>query len=455
VPTDAAPRYTPRDSRNFALRACAWSLGLVGLMRLQWVETHLVLPLAGWQALVAEHSLGAAVQRVAVNLSCSGTDAMALCVGVIAAYPAAWRFRLGGAAGGAALVLALNVVRIGTLARAVGWPVLFEALHLYVWPTVLMLAIAAYVFAWMRVADRARPHAVGAARDTPDRPLTTRRFVIVAGTLLVLFTLASPLYIDSAGVLTLAGLTASAAAGALRATGTEATATANVLSTAHGAYLVTQECLSTPLIPLYLAAVLTHPGRWSRRLLLVSASVPLFLALAIARLLVVALPAAVVGSATFAVHAFYQLLLAAVLVALAAAWRHPHRATAWHRAALGIALGGATGYLLSGACGGRCSVAVFTAMPLPDPQGALAFLPAFQVGLYIALSVAALAPSLWRAFLAGLAVLALSQIVVLTALQFIATHVQFTLPVRDVRAWAIASPVLVVVALLSYGRPRR
>ena len=161
------------------------------------------------------------------------------------------------------------------------------------------------------------------------------------------------------------------------------------------------------------------------------------------------------GSATFVVHAFYQLLLAAVLVALAAVWRHPDRATAWRRAALGLALGGATGYLLSAACGGRCSVAFFMAMTLPDPQGAVAFLPAFQVGLYMALSVAAVSPSLWRASLAGLAVLALSQVAVLTALQLIATHVQFTLPVREVRAWAIASPVLVVVALLSYGRPRR
>ena len=66
------------------------------------------------------------------------------------------------------------------------------------------------------------------------------------------------------------------------------------------------------------------------------AAPPLFVALGIARLLVVALPDAV-GSPLFFVHAFYQLLLGAIIVIAAALWRHGHRKAIAHAAA-GIAV---------------------------------------------------------------------------------------------------------------------
>ena len=78
--------------------------------------------------------------------------------------------------------------------------------------------------------------------------------------------------------------------------------------------------------------------------------------------------------------------------------------------------------------------------PLDDPQGAIAFLPAFQVGLYLALSVAAFVAVGWRRFLAGLAVLALTQTAGLLALHALATHSGLTAHVRDVRGWAVAGP---------------
>ena len=89
---------------------------------------------------------------VAVTAECSGTDVLALCLAAILACPVPWRARLAGAAGGVALVLALNTVRIATLGRAAASPALFQALHLQVWPAILVLATAGYVFAWMRGA---------------------------------------------------------------------------------------------------------------------------------------------------------------------------------------------------------------------------------------------------------------------------------------------------------------
>ena len=51
MPTDTA--RGPTDAAKFALRAVAWSLGLFGLLRLNWTEAHVVLPFTRAQAAVA------------------------------------------------------------------------------------------------------------------------------------------------------------------------------------------------------------------------------------------------------------------------------------------------------------------------------------------------------------------------------------------------------------------
>src|SRR6185295_8225234 len=121
-------------------------------------------------------------------------------------------------------------------------------LHVYVWPGVLALAIAGYVFWWMRFAGRRQASADqvgGRSSDTRLRP--TPRFVLFAVAFLAVFSAASPLYLESTVVLALAGFIARAAAGTLGAVGVSAHASANVLWTARGGFLVTQECISTPL----------------------------------------------------------------------------------------------------------------------------------------------------------------------------------------------------------------
>lgn len=266
-------------------------------------------------------------------------------------YPVKWRTRVAGAAGGAALILGLNILRIGTLGRVVASPAWFNALHLYVWPAPLTLAIAGYVFAWMYLADPPSPSA--AARQAPPSasatarpaPKPTRRFVVLTGVFLILFTAASPLYLESPAVLALAGFIARAAAAILGFVGVSVYAAANVLWTPRGGFLVTQECISTPLVPVYLAGVCAYSTTWRRLTAGILVTLPLFIALGIARLLVVALPDAMVASPLFLVHAFYQLLLAAVLVLLAAVWRHGGRA-APYRALAGVVVGVLFVYLL-------------------------------------------------------------------------------------------------------------
>lgn len=452
MPTDTARGRT--DAAKFALRGVAWSLGFFGLLRLNWTEAHAVLPFTRVQAAVAVGLFGTSALPVEVTLACSGADALALCLGAVLAYPVKWRTRLAGAGGGAALILGLNTFRIGTLGRVAASSAWFNTLHVYVWPAVLTLAIAGYVFAWMRLADRRHlQDERGVARDPfpIERPKPTRRFVMLTLAFLLLFSAASPFYLQSASVLALAGFIARAAAVTLGVVGVSAHAAANVLWTPRGGFLVTQECISTPLIPVYLAAICTYSTTWRRLILGVLATLPLFIALGIARLLVVALPD-VVASPIFFVHAFYQLLLGAVVVFLAALWRHGGRAALGH-ALVGVVVGVLFVHLL-----GPFYTRVVTypaGAPLDDPQGAIALLPAFQVGLYLALWVAAYVAVGWKRFLAGLAVLGLTQTTGLLALHALASHSGLTARVSDVRGWAVAGPLLIVATVVNVARARR
>ena len=412
----ATPKHSPTDARNFVLRAVLWSVGLFGVLRLPWFETHAVLPLTEFQGRLAQSGFGAPPVPIQLTLACSGADACALCVGAVLAYPVAWSLRLRGAAGGIALILVLNMFRIGTLGHAAESPWWFDVLHVYVWPALLTITIAAYVFAWMLFADTPRgeaaPHAALAPAASPVHPLVTRRFIVLTGAFIVLFAAAAPFYLENGRLLAVAALVAQVAAASLHLFGVEASASGNVLSTARGAFAVTQECISTPLIPVYLAGVVAYSTSFRRRALALVMAGPLFVGLGIVRLLVVALPTTLVSSPVFLVHAFYQLLLAAVVVVLAAVWRHGARATAWRRAILGGALGGVIAYALGSSYTQALTSTFGSGVPLDDPQGAIALLPAFQIGLYVALSIAAFVALHWRPFVTGLGLIGLSQIAV-------------------------------------------
>ena len=90
------------------------------------------------------------------------------------------------------------------------------------------------------------------------------------------------------------------------------------------------------------------------------------------------------------------MLLGAVAIGAAAVWRYGATPVAWRRALAGAAAGATLTFALGTRFGGMLAT-LAGGVAIDDPQGAIAFLPAFQVGLYAALCVAIGVAMDWRA----------------------------------------------------------
>lgn len=448
------PAAPPRAT-TFLLTALAWSLGLFALFRTPWAEQQLVVPLTQLQKQAADYYTGSPAVPIAVSLECSGTDVLALGLAAILACPVSWRARLAGSAVAAALILGINTARIASLGHAAASPGLFRALHLQVWPAILVLVTAGYVFAWMRMVLAA-----------PGPSPLARRFAPRAGVLLVAFALCGPWIARSQALLEAGAWTARAASVILSAAGLAAAAYGNVLATSRGAFSVTPECLATALIPLYVAGVLAVRMTWPWRALALLAAPLLFGSLAVVRLLLLALPPALAASPLFLVHGFHQLVLAVSFVVLLALWREPPAPGRWARAAgrAGAALGAAAmlavvaGAVLTsavlGAAQAVASLAPHTLTELTatgDAQGALALLPAYQASLLLALGMTVFAS--WRRLLSAFGVLLASQVVFLVILGELADHAGLVVHALLLRAWAVGVPVVLTLVMLHAGQP--
>ena len=451
---------------RFTLITGAWFVGLFGLMRLRWVEQTLLTPFAGVQQRVADQLTGAPSDLVYADASCSGGDPLALCAGAIFAFPANWGARLRGAAVGFTVITALNVVRLGHLSLIAENRSLLDLLHVYVWPGILILVAAAFVYAWMGRQGFDLGGGPGAAAGTGGVAggvvlgAAPRRFLLLAALLVAAYFATAPFFYESAGVDVIAGWIAVTGGTILTAAGTTATVEGPVIRNVHGAFIVTQECIFTPLIPLYLAAALAAPLGWGRRTGMLLATPAVFFALGVSRLLVLAVPAAVVGSYAVAIHAFSQTLVAVLLVAVAAFRTAGGGRRAAARAAVAVALGVVAafasapvlGAVAGGAVGGLQALAGHAGHAFADSQGAWAILPAFQVGLFAALWIAVAGGGRsWRYALAGLGGVVLVQAVFGVPVDELAHHYGFDPHVGLLRGWALALPTAAVWWL---ARPR-
>ena len=211
----------------------------------------LLTPFAEVQQRVADQLTGAPSDLVYADASCSGGDPLALCAGAIFAFPTAWGARLRGAAVGFTLITAVNIVRLGHLSLIAENRALLDLLHVYVWPGILILVAAGFVYGWM---GRQGFGAEVASFGGLALGVAARRFLVLAALLVAAYFATAPFFYESPAVDVIAGWIAVTGGAILAAAGTTAAVSGAVIRTAHGGFVVTQECIFTPLIPLYVAA---------------------------------------------------------------------------------------------------------------------------------------------------------------------------------------------------------
>jgi exosortase H (IPTLxxWG-CTERM-specific) len=83
---------------------------------------------------------------------------MIVLLAAILAYPAPWKHRLAGLAGGVLAVQLLNIVRIVSLFYIGQWSLpVFEWAHLYAWQALIMLDALIVWLLWLRLLPRNPP----------------------------------------------------------------------------------------------------------------------------------------------------------------------------------------------------------------------------------------------------------------------------------------------------------
>src|SRR5262245_32187589 len=131
---------------QFVLAVACWSAAMLAALQHPLVQRAVVAPFVAWQADFASRIQAAS--PIVVDVSCAGVEVIAISVAAMLAYPLPWRRRLLGLGGVTAWLIALNAIRISTLVSTAGTPA-FQPLHLYVWPAVLILGAAGFVFTWI------------------------------------------------------------------------------------------------------------------------------------------------------------------------------------------------------------------------------------------------------------------------------------------------------------------
>ena len=321
-------------------------------------------------------------------------------------------------------------------------------------------AILAFPAAWGARLRGAAAAAYGALPGGAVLGPAARRFLLLAALFVVAYFATAPFFYQSPAVDVIAGWIAMAGGTILSAAGTTARVQGALIFTPHGGFVVTQECIFTPLIPLYLAGALAAPLGWKRR----AGGAPGDAGRLLRPRRLAPAGAGRPGRGRRVVRDGHSRLLTdarrrpagrrgGVLdggrraARRGGAWRSgwarwprsPRRrssARPWGGVAAGLqALAGHAGHAFA------------------DDQGAWAILPAFQVGLFTALWIAvARGGRSWRRALLGLGAVVVAQGALGLPVGELAQHYGFDPHVGLIRGWALVLPAAAVWWL---GRPAR
>lgn len=139
------------------------------------VQAHVIVPFTAWLASLSAAiitpfddsvvAFGKVLQfrdtgfAVSIEAGCNGVEATIVLIAAVIAFPATWRQRLAAIAIGFVAIQAMNILRIISLFYLGNWDLdIFSWVHLYLWPTLIMLDVLVVFILYLRYLSQRAPH---------------------------------------------------------------------------------------------------------------------------------------------------------------------------------------------------------------------------------------------------------------------------------------------------------
>ena len=157
--------------KRFVITFLVLLVALFSLEMLNPVQEHLVVPFTTFLAKISAALIapfddtvlayGKVLQfkdtgfAVSIEAGCNGVEATIVLIAAVVAYPASWKARVAAIGLGFLAIQALNIVRIITLFYLGDWDIdIFSWVHLYLWPSLIMLDVLVVFILYLRYLSR-------------------------------------------------------------------------------------------------------------------------------------------------------------------------------------------------------------------------------------------------------------------------------------------------------------
>ena len=166
--------------KRFVITFLVVLVGLFSLEMLNPVQEHLVVPFTGLLAKISAAlvspfddtviAYGKILQfsdtgfAVSIEAGCNGVEATIVLIAAVVAYPGSWKARCIAIGLGFLAVQVLNILRIITLFYLGDWDLdIFSWVHLYLWPSLIMLDVLVVFVLYLRYLSRKEGEMANAA----------------------------------------------------------------------------------------------------------------------------------------------------------------------------------------------------------------------------------------------------------------------------------------------------
>ncbi|MBT7718265.1 MAG: exosortase H [Halieaceae bacterium] len=157
--------------KRFVITFVIVLVALFSLEMLNPVQEHLVVPFTTMLAKISAALIspfdngviayGKVLQfkdtgfAVSIEAGCNGVEATIVLIAAVVAYPASWKARISAIALGFLAIQVLNIARIISLFYLGDWDIdIFSWVHLYLWPSLIMLDVLVVFIVYLRYLSR-------------------------------------------------------------------------------------------------------------------------------------------------------------------------------------------------------------------------------------------------------------------------------------------------------------